>query len=784
MKLNTDVRLNLEFDKLLNQISDKNTGTVAKSRIQNSDIILDSDKLKRVLNEIEEAKILILSEGSFPVNVYEDMRAYLNLIEPMGSFLEIKQVQDVYNFLSICTDIRSFVLKHKDKCPSLAVKAENIISLTNIMNLISNTIEPSGAVFDNASPVLKQIRSEIKHIEKQIHIKIERILRKQAEFLQDSYATLRDGRLVLPVREFSVNKIPGIVHGQSGTGQTHFVEPMDVVPLNNTLHELFKKEKKEIIEILKRISTQIRNHTLEILANFDLLCEFDVINAKSKYSIEVSGSSPDISSGFNWKIKNGFHPLLLKKLGKKTVPLNLEIGEKFRELLITGPNAGGKTVALKTVGILQLLFQCGFQVPVREGSEFPVCTAVYSVIGDEQSIENDLSTFSSHITKINRIIENKKQYSLILIDEIGSGTDPSEGSAMAIAVLEALNMEGLVTIATTHHGALKIYAHETPQVSNGAMQFNKKTLTPLFILDVGIPGSSYAFDISRRLGVNENILKRASQLLGASHDNLETIISELTAIKQKYEMQLKEIEIKNSEANGYLALYKTRSEELKTRKKQFEKEALAESRKIVESANQLIENTIREIRESGAEGRVIKKARVSVNSLKNKMSEREKGLNSGVQNSEIDIESLAAGQAVQSIQYQVKGEISKIFRDRKEVEIDANGIKISVPLTDIIVEQRNKIKITPEVNISASTSSVGNEIDLRGYMGEEAIFELSRYLDTTLNSNWSEIRIIHGKGTGALRKHIHAFLKNQKSIKSYRLGKYGEGDLGVTVVEL
>jgi DNA mismatch repair protein MutS2 len=781
MKLLLEAGHTLEFEKILAHISQKCVSELGRQRLLNSHAFDSGELLKSALSEVTEATLLFTAEGGLPLWTFDDIRPLLKKIEPLDSYLEIMEFQKVQNFLEVSSAIRSFFDKREQSAERLCRYAARIDPMPNLQKLLESTIDPHGTVYDNASPDLKNIRTKISSVSQQIHTKLDRIIRRQKEHLQNELITLRDGRLVIPVREFSVNKIPGIVHGQSATGQTHFVEPLSVVALNNEIFELYNQEKREIIRILRRLSSQLREKTDMLIINQDNLLHIDAVQAKAKYAIEVKGQAPIVSETFTWKIKQGYHPLLLRRNRQDTVPLTLAIGDDPRMIVITGPNAGGKTVALKTVGLLQLLFQCGFHIPVAEGSSFPVCSQLAAVIGDEQSIENDLSTFSSHIKKLNTIINAPLRRSLILIDEIGTGTDPAEGSAMAIAMLEKLNQEGLATIVTTHLGELKAFAHREPGVANAAMQFDFENLSPLFILEVGVPGSSYAFEISKRLGVAEPLLDRARALLGQSHDELENMITDLTVKRQDYDKKINELSIKETELEGFKALYRSRAEDLKRKRRQYESESLAEAKDILENVNRTIENVIRDIRESNAKPEIIKNGRAKIlklhQDLEKKLPKKEVPA--------LSAQDLKLGQLVRSRRFSVSGQISKLMSDKKQLEIDTNGVKITIPFSDVLLpEQQDEETKIPAAAGFDHPSSVANELDLRGKLAEEALVELEQYLDIALNSAWQEVRIIHGKGTGALRSKIHGYLKKNKKIKSYRLGGYGEGDTGVTVIEI
>jgi len=781
MKLLLEADHTLEFDKILGHISQKCVSELGRQRLMNSHTFDNGELLEKALSEVTEANQLFTAEGGLPIWAFDDIRPLLKKIEPLESYLEIGEFQKVQNFLEVSSSIRSFFDKRQQSAENLFHYATLIDPLPSLLKLLESTIDPHGTLYDNASSDLKNIRTKISSVSQQIHTKLDRIIRRQKEHLQDELITLRDGRLVIPVREFSVNKIQGIVHGQSATGQTHFVEPLSVVALNNEIFELYNQEKKEIIRILRRLSSQLREKSGTLILNQDNLVHIDGVQAKGQYAIEVNGHAPIVSETFTWRIKQGYHPLLLRRDRQDTVPLTLDIGDDPRMIVITGPNAGGKTVALKTVGLLQLLFQCGFHIPVAEGSSFPVCRQLAAVIGDEQSIENDLSTFSSHIKKLNTIITTPLHRSLILIDEVGTGTDPAEGSAMAVAMLEKLNQTGLATIVTTHLGELKAFAHREPGVVNAAMQFDFKNLSPLFTLEVGVPGSSYAFEISKRLGVAEELLARARALLGQSHDELENMINELTVKRQDYEKKINEISIKETELEGFKSLYRSRAEDLKRKRKQYESESLTEAKKILENVNRTIENVIREIRESNAKPEIIKNGRAKILQLQQDLEKR-------LPQKEIpafSVEDLKPGQQVRSRRFSVGGPISKLMADKKQLEIDSKGVKITLPFSDVLLPEQESDRVnTPSAAGFEHPSSVTNELDLRGKVAEEALVELEQYLDLALNSAWQEVRIIHGKGTGALRSRIHGYLKKNKKIKSYRLGSYGEGDTGVTVIEI
>lgn len=780
----------LEYDKIIEYIAAKCVSETGGIRLKNSAPVLDADTLQNILFQVKEMREIFLADGGFPIWNYYDIRILLNKIEPEESFLETADFLKVQNFLEVIAEVHSFYNKVKEKYPYLGDIINRLKQKDKLLTQIKFTIEPSGNIYDNASPELKAIRRDIAKVNDDIHHRLERIVRKKAEYLQEDYLTLRDGRLVIPVREFSVTKIPGIVHGQSSTGATYFVEPLPVVELNNQMQKLLSAERKEIVKILKRLSKLLREEQIDLIIDFDLLNELDVLQAKAKYANEVKAILPEINDSFYWRLKSAKHPLLLKMHPDSTVPLNLTAGKDNNELIISGPNAGGKTVALKTIGLLQLLFQSGFHIPAAEGTLMPICRQVFTIIGDKQSIEQDLSTFSSHINALNEIVNNIENEGLVLIDEIGSGTEPSGGAALSISFLEKINKKGIVSIVTTHQNQLKAFASETEGIENAAMQFDNENLTPLFTMEQGIPGSSYTYDICRRLGLDESILKRAIAVSGKETFKLDVLLTDVSQKSLKYQELSNQLSIKESELNGLIQLYKDKNEIFKTKRKQFEKEAVEQAQEILNNVNREIETAIREIKESQADKEVVKKAR-------QRLEDQRKLLHQKTEEKETvsttDITGLAKGQKVRSVQYGIKGVISKIFKSKDEVEIEKDGLKITVSISDIeLLDEYGKV-ISQDVNLKTASdqmftasaeTNISNELNLRGLTVDEAIRKVESYLDSAVMSSWDEVRLVHGKGTGALREAVHKYLSGLKTIKEYRLGKWGEGDSGVTVVLL
>ena len=775
----------LEFDKIIEYIAGKCVAVAGKEKIKNSIPFSDKQELQSEFDRISDIKEILTSFGRLPLTDFIDIRVLINSLIPENSYLKPEELQRVQNIIEIAVDVKFYFSKFDDKYLSIKKISDKLHEPNQLLNQIKYTIEPSGRVFDNASKELKIIRNSIHKLNDEIHIKLNRIMKKNADDLQEEYVTLRDGRFALPVREYSVSKVPGIVHGQSGSGATYFVEPMPVVELNNQVQKLLSEEKKEIVKILRKLSNLVKEEQDGLIENYYLLSIIDSLQAKALYANEVNGIPPQINEHFSWELIGAKHPLLLKMHPDLTVPLNLSMGDTNNILLISGPNAGGKTVTLKTIGLLQLLFQCGFHVPVKEGSKMPLCNAIFSVIGDEQSIEEDLSTFSSHIRSINEIISEVNENSLVLIDEIGSGTEPSGGAALSMAILRRLNLPEIVTIVTTHQNRLKAFASETSGIENAAMQFDLETLKPQFRIETGIPGSSYTFEICNRLGVDPDIIENARKIAGDESFSMDTLLRDIEKQSRKYHELSDKLYIKESELESLITLYKSKVDDFSKKKVEYDKDAKEKANEILKNTNKLIEKSIREIKESQADKKVITNARERINERKKELLNRHK--DSSVTKQNDIIHSLEKGDMVKSLRYSVTGKVVSIFKNRNELEIERNGFRIVVSATDIELIKRHSKQVKDVITNPQSTNgsfNISNELNLRGLTSDEALSELERYLDYARSSSWNEIRIIHGKGSGALKNAVHKYLAKLDFIDSYRLGRWGEGDSGVTVISL
>lgn len=770
----------LNFDALLYKIARHTHSEPAKQRVLHARPFDNRSQLLAEIHLMRQFQALVDIQRA-PWQSYEDIRPLLKKIEPQGSFLEISECQTMMTFLDVIADLKHYFKSHSTQFPELTEYVLQLDGLPELLSQLQYTIEPSGTLFDNASRELKQIRRKLNQLRETVHKRLQAVSLKNREHLQEDFITLRDGRLVLPVRAFSANKIAGIVHGQSASGATRYVEPMAVVEINNEIQELLIAERNEEIRILKRLAEKMRSHADVLRYDLNILVETDARHARVLYARSYQGVFPQHNDTFAWEIHNGYHPLLLERLQKETVPLSLSIGEDFNILVISGPNAGGKTVTMKTVGMLQLMYQCAIPMPVDEASRFPLCEQLFVVIGDQQSLENDLSTFSSHIDSLRHVLEHVDHRALVLIDEIGIGTEPGGGAALAIAILEQLNRQGIVTIVSTHQNPLKIFASETDGVENGAMQYDVDALRPLFVLQTGIPGSSFTFDIGKRFGLPEAIIERARDLYGDKQNKIDALLADMTRKSARFHEALREVSLKESELAALEKLYRQKVDRWEKEKKKIEKEARSEAARIVDEANRQIEHTIRVIRESKADKARVKEARQALGEFKKQVD-----LPPVTKHEQVAlVAEIKPGDKVRSRTFGITGRVGRVFKGREEVELERDGMKLRVAINDLErMDEHGRVnKPAPEPVAPAVGAALPNRLDLRGLDTTDALSELESYMDGILHAGWKEVTIVHGKGTGALRKAVQNHLRRYKDIR-YRTGRYGEGDTGVTIVTL
>jgi DNA mismatch repair protein MutS2 len=677
--------------------------------------------------------------------------------------------------------------KRKEQFPLLWDSSDRLHTDKVLEFNIDRAIDENAAVRASASRELQSIRRSI--AEKYDHLRksLESILRNVSDlgFSQEEIITTREGRMVIPVKVEHKNRVPGFIHSASASGATVFIEPTETLELNNDIRGLHFQEQREVERILKALTQQIAETRDPLTTNLDILASLDALQAKARYSIEVLGVEPAITVDGPVRLVQARHPVLMIHHGLEgTVPLDLKLGEGYNCLVISGPNAGGKSVAMKCVGLLCMMVQAGLHIPAGEGSALRVFQKVFVDIGDDQSIESDLSTFSSHLQNLKAIAERADAQSLVLIDEIGSGTDPAEGGAIAAAVLEHLTRRGAFTIATTHQGALKVFAHETEGVENGAMEFDLETLEPTYRFTTGIPGSSYALEMAGRLGFDDGLMRRAHDFLGHRQTRLETLLTELESSAQQSRRHLEELTKEKLRLDSLVREYEEKVSSLKVEVRTVKRTALEEARAIVERANAAIERSVREIREQNADRDTVRRVREEIDELKERIASM---------HAEVSEEpppepetALSVGSRVTIRQGTDVGEITSLSADGKTAVVVLGSVKVRVPLSDLRGAGGRAVSSTAGAaeNTRELPLEVHREVDLRGMTGDEALPLLDKFIDTATLAGLHRIDIIHGKGTGALRKRVSEFLAHDPRVQSFRLGEWNEGSTGATVVEL
>lgn len=769
----------LEFDKVLDRIRQFAVSEPAQDLAKNLHPFVDHQLIQRELQLVSEAKELLIAEGSVPLDGIKNIIPALKKSSIENHILSCRELLDIASTLRVARTLSTFIVKRRTHYPLLFTLSADLFYDKVVEYNIFQCIDDDGNVRDSASKELKQIRQDMISVADNLRKRLASILKRvsEKELVQDEIMTTRDGRMVIPIKVEHKNHLPGFIHSSSASGATVFIEPAETLDLNNSLRELQLAEQREIARILDELTKQVREIKPQLEVAASLLAQLDLVFAKGKYSIEILGNPPALANEQVIKLLQARHPVLLQRHRREeVVPLDLELRAPIRTLLITGPNAGGKSVAMKNVGLLALCVQSGIHIPVSPESELCVFENIFVDIGDDQSIENDLSTFSSHLVRLKQILEDATSKSLILIDEIGAGTDPAEGGALAAATLKQLTERGAITIATTHHGMLKAFAHETHGISNASMEFDQKFLQPTYHFRMGIPGSSYALELATRLGLPHNVLTGAQELVGDKKIRLEHLLADLEAQSQTYQKQIQEVTAERDRLQTLVRTYDQKMADLRKELNSIRRKAVDEAQEIVQGAHALIERSIKEIRESSAEKKAIQTVRENVKKAKEDIA-----VSKPVEEPQ-EYERLAKGDAVRLRNGSEIGEIVEIRGDM--ANILWGNAKLKVKLSDLKKERTKRVSETYSSPGSTFSPEGKNEVDLRGLMGEEAVATVQHFLDNAVVAGLHRVDIIHGKGTGALRKRIAEFLKSYPHIKSYRLGEWNEGGTGVTVVEL
>ena len=825
----------LRFNRIKELIKDECISTLGAERVNKIEYLVSSEKIAKLANQTEEFKQICLNESAFQIGTFVDVRQPLNRIRVEGLYLEEQELFDLKRSLQSVKDIvRFFSSKEEKEYPNLRELATKVVVYPYIIERIERILNKYGKIKDNATPELASIKNELFKTQANVSKRMASILsqaKKDGLVEADTNIAVRDGRSVIPVISANKRRLQGIIHDESSTGKTSYIEPAEIVELNNHIRELEYAERREITKILIDTANDIRPYLDDLLYSYQFLGIMDFIRAKAKFAIKTNSILPKASNDQTFDWIEATHPLLYLKLKAQSetiVPLDLKLGGNQRIVLISGPNAGGKSVCLQTVGLLQYMYQCGLLIPVKEGSTVGIFNDIFIDMGDEQSIENDLSTYSSHLTNMRHFLRNATEKSLILIDEFGTGTEPMLGGAIAESVLASLNNKKVSGVITTHYTNLKHFASNTEGITNGGMLFDTHRIQPLFKLQIGQPGSSFAFEIARKIGLPDDVLNEAKEKLGQDHFNFDKHLREITRDKRYWEEKRENIRKNDKQLQSLIEQYSKDLQTIKAERKEILEKAKNEAKNLLQNTNKTIENVVREIKEAQAEKERTKIAREELSEIKKSIEEenhstddkidqkiakiierqqRSKEKKEGAHKS--DISSTAATNSAQEIDQTEEAPLAEgdtVLLDNKEVTgtiISTNGTDAMIALGNIIT----KVKITRLTKISKreekklSKTSIPfvekstydrirerklnfkPDIDLRGVRGSEAMEQLTNFIDDAVMCSASSVRILHGKGNGILRTLVRDFLKTVSAVESFADEHVQFGGSGITVVK-
>ena len=784
----------LEYNKIIDRLTEFAGSALAKEMCRDLQPSTDLYEIQALQKETSDALSRIYQKGAVSFRGVRDIRGSIKRLE-IGAIIGINELLSICSLLEVCSKVKAYSRNDRDPDfeDSLEAMFQALQPLTPVSSEIRRCIASEEELNDDASPALFKIRRSMRQINDKVHAQLQTMVNGSARtYLQDAVVTMRNGRYCIPVKAEHRGQVPGMIHDQSSTGSTLFVEPMAVIKLNNDLRELELKEEKEIEMILATLSARCGEETEALRDDLDLMTKLDFIFARAQLSRSMNGIQPDFNVEGRILIKKGRHPLLDKK---KVVPIDIQLGKDFELLIITGPNTGGKTVSLKTVGLFTLMGQAGLHIPAFDHSELSVFHEVFADIGDEQSIEQSLSTFSAHMTNTVSILQEADDRSLVLFDELGAGTDPTEGAALAIAILSNLHRRGSRVMATTHYSELKVFALSTPGVENGCCEFDVETLRPTYRLLIGVPGKSNAFAISQKLVLSQDIIEEAKTHLTQQDEDFEDLLADLEQKRVTIEQERDQINSYKEEIRGLKQRLESKQEKLDLSRDKILREANEQARNILQEAKDYADTTIRNFQKYGkAAGVSAKDMEKERGKLREKMSKVDKNLsakNAAPKKSQkqLTAKDLHIGDSIKVLSLNLKGTVSTLPDAKGNLFVQMGILRSQVNIRDLeklddtVLTGGNFSKTgSGKIKISKSTS-VSTEINLLGKTVDEAIMELDKYLDDAYIAHLPSVRIVHGKGTGALRKGVHNYLRRQKHVKSYRLGEFGEGDAGVTIVE-
>ena len=788
--MNNKALKTLEYTKIIEMLAAHASSPLGKIRCEDLLPSCSLGEIEYKQEQTQDALSRLFQKGNINFGSAKDIRGSLKRLE-IGSTLGIIELLQICALLDNTSRVKSYGRREKETAQrdSLDDLFDALEPLPLLNTEIRRCILSEDEIADDASAALKQIRRSMKVTGERIHTQLAGMVNGSARtYLQDAVITMRNGRYCIPVKAEYKGQVPGMIHDQSSTGSTLFIEPMAIVKLNNEIRDLEMKEAAEIEVILASLSNMAAQERENLRYNLENLVELDFIFARAALAMDMNATRPLFNTKGCINIRKGRHPLIDKK---KVVPIDIHLGKEFHLLIVTGPNTGGKTVSLKTVGLLTLMGQAGLHIPALDRSELSVFEEVYADIGDEQSIEQSLSTFSSHMTNVVSFIEKADPKSLVLFDELGAGTDPTEGAALAISILNYLQKQGIRAMATTHYSELKVYALSTPGVENASCEFDVETLRPTYRLLIGVPGKSNAFAISSKLGLPSYIIDDAKQQISQEDESFEDVISTLEENRITIEKERMEIARYKSEVEDLKKQLETKQEKLNQQRDRILREANEQAHAILRDAKEYADQTIKDFNKFGKANISIKEMenkrqdlRKKMNKVESNMSKKEKKVTGNLKPSDLHL-----GDGVKVLSLNLKGTVSTLPDAKGYLLVQMGIMRSKIHISDLVLLQEETVISAPNMQRTSAgkikmskSSSVGIEINLLGRTVDEAIAELDKYLDDAYLAHIPSVRVVHGKGTGALRKGIHNYLRRVKYVSSFHLAEFGEGDAGVTIV--
>ena len=771
----------LEYQKVLSYISKYCSTQLGRENILSRLPYNDISQAIKEGERINQAKDCLINNNLPPLEYLSDLFEALSQSNIEGSVLNSKIILEILRLAIISRNFFQYLKNNSETAPDLFSLSGDLFVDKLFEHQVHKILDDNGEVKENASVKLSEIRREIRKKSEELVRSVNRIVKvfKEKDITREDYMTLRDGRIVIPVKAEHKRHIRGFIHSESSTGQTVYIEPEETLELNNDIVSLSFAEKREIERILKELTKRISSVSNLLKESLKRISYLDSVFACAQFSIEIIGSFPEINNQKSLDIKDARHPILLKKLGRNnTVPLNIQISNSGKIILITGPNAGGKTVVLKTIGLLSLLVNSGIHIPANPDSNFHFFKDILLDIGDEQSIEDDLSTFSSHLSNIKNILGKADKNSLVLLDEVGTGTDPAEGSALATAILIQLRDKDSTVLATTHHGSLKLIANDLDKFENAAMEFDTENLKPTYIFHQGMPGSSYAFEVAERIGFDNSFLNLAKEYLEQDKHKVENFLVDIEKKSHQVEEKLRKLEIENARLAGLSNLYQQNVDRLNSEKKDILKKVKSEAENYLSGINAKFEKIVKELKETKADKNVIKSSRRIIEEIK------EENKNLFKENIEEKEDEFLIGDFAAIKNTQTAGEIVDIIPSKNKAILKAGSIRMQVDINNLVHSKKSSNEKHIDRSYDITISVPGSRIDIRGEKPEEAEFEVIKFIDSAYSSGMNRIEILHGKGTGVLKKTVNEILKHHDKVKNFYFAPIEQGGEGITIAEL